>query len=70
MDIFDEILHCDRERKYKIFSLIDKLTVNIPRYKCSKKITPIGSVKDLYILETVYDSKRGVLIDKDLENIS
>lgn len=69
MDIFDEILHCDRERKYKIFSLIDKLSVNVPRYKCSKKITPIENVKDLYILETAYDSQKGVLLDKDLENI-
>lgn len=69
MDIFDEILHCDRVRKYEIFSLIDKLSVNVPRYKCSKKITPIENVKDLYILETAYDSQKGVLLDKDLENI-
>ena len=27
------------------------------------------NIKDLYILETAYDSQRGVLIDKELENL-
>lgn len=69
MELFHEILQCDRERKIEILSNIDKFIVNIPKYKCNKKITPMENIKDLYILETAYDSQRGVLIDKELENL-
>ena len=69
MELFHEILQCDRERKIEILSNIDKFIVNIPKYKCNKKITPMENIKDLYILETAYDSQRAVLIDKELENL-
>lgn len=68
LELFEEYPKAESKRKFEILAEINKLTVNIPKYKCSKKVIE-ESIKNLYILDVVYNRKMGLLLDTALDNI-
>lgn len=75
-EIYDENLHLFEEynkaeagRKIEILSAINRLTVNVPIYKCKNCIESHDQIKNLYIIDTAYDNKKGLLLDTASDNI-
>lgn len=66
LDLFEDYEAAEPKDKMKVLARINKITVNIPKYKLRKNnlISEQGNIKDLYILNTKYDSNRGVLLEE------
>lgn len=69
MGLFDKYFKSEAKDKFNLLSAINKLTVNVPKYKCEKYINPIDKIKNMYILYRAYDSHKGVLLDKEDNNL-
>lgn len=58
------------KRKYRneLFRKINKLTADVPSYKCSNKIFKSPISDRIFIIECKYDEKSGILFDSDVVN--
>ncbi|UZQ49131.1 CRISPR-associated helicase Cas3' [Clostridium kluyveri] len=75
MCLIDEFMNyknatSEEERKYKnqLFRKINKLTADVPSYKCPNKIVKSGISDSIFIIECEYDEKSGILFDSDITN--
>ncbi|MFL0252058.1 CRISPR-associated helicase Cas3' [Clostridium neuense] len=62
------VLEEDRKHRNELFRKINKLTVDVPKYKCSNKIFQSSFSDRIFIIECNYDEKSGILFDSDITN--
>lgn len=67
--LFEAYEEAEGEVKFKILRDINKLTVNIPMYKCRGKVAAHEYIKNLFILDTKYSKEEGVLLEEAADNI-
>ncbi|URZ03337.1 CRISPR-associated helicase/endonuclease Cas3 [Clostridium felsineum] len=58
----------DRKHRNELFREINKLTADVPKYKCSNKIFQSVFSDRIFIIECNYDEKSGILFDSDITN--
>jgi CRISPR-associated endonuclease/helicase Cas3 len=75
MSLIDEFMECknahlkeERKHKTELFRKINKLTVDVPVYKCSNKIVKSCISDRIFVIECKYDEKSGILFNSDIIN--
>lgn len=58
----------DRKHRNELFRKINKLTADVPKYKCSNKIFQSSFSDRIFIIECNYDEKSGILFHSDITN--
>lgn len=69
LELFESYNKLKMEDKLKALRNINKITLNIPRYKCRGKISTLDNLNNIYIIDRKYDSEKGILLEEIAETI-
>ncbi|ERI93851.1 CRISPR-associated helicase Cas3 [Clostridiales bacterium oral taxon 876 str. F0540] len=69
INIFEEYTSSASKRRLQILTAINKLSINVPKYKLPKNLSEHKDIKNLYILDAEYSNKKGLLLDSASDNI-
>lgn len=69
ISLFLSLSESNGKDKFKLINSINKLCVNVPEYALRSEVSLIDGFKDLYIVDSKYSDKIGLLLNESLDMI-